>query len=319
MMEISDIQTLAGKIKSNIAKVIVGKDDVVELVLAALLAGGHVLLDDVPGTGKTMLAKSFARSVGVEFKRVQFTPDLLPSDLTGINYFNQKLGEFMFRSGPIFTGVLLADEINRATPRTQSSLLECMNERQVTVDGTTYKLAEPYFVIATQNPVESQGTFPLPEAQLDRFIIKTSVGYPKSGEAAAILRRFINDSPFDALLPVCTGGEAASACQSVKFVYLSDELIKYIVAIVEATRTYEGVAIGVSPRGSLAMMRCAQALAAINGRGFVTPEDIKRLAPCVFGHRLMLHDAFGSDRLRPDTVIGDILASTPVPTESWER
>jgi MoxR-like ATPase len=317
-LELSEVKQFSERIGANIAKVIVGKDNVAELVIAAFFAGGHVLLEDVPGTGKTMLAKSLAKSVGIDFKRVQFTPDLLPSDLTGINYFNQKQGDFLFRMGPAFTNILLADEINRATPRTQSSLLECMEEKQITVDGTTYKLAEPYFVIATQNPIETQGTFPLPEAQLDRFLLKTSIGYPGTEEAADILHRFINKSPFEDLKPVCTSDEVISAKQSIQNVYISNELMKYIIAIVEKTRTYQTVTMGVSPRGSLAMLRCAQAFAAIRGRNFVTPEDIKYLAPFIFAHRIM-RDDFRAGRSSAEAVINAVVEETEVPTEKWDR
>ena len=317
-MEISEIQALGRRIRENIAKVIIGKEDVIDLVVTALLGGGHVLLEDVPGTGKTVLAKSLARSVGVDFKRVQFTPDLLPSDLTGINYYNQKQGDFTFRRGPVFTGILLADEINRATPRTQSSLLECMEERQVTVDGTTYPLAEPYFVIATQNPVETQGTFPLPEAQLDRFLIKTSVGYPDTDQAAGLLRRFIDASPLGTLRPVCTREEILDARAGVRAVHVSDDIMRYIVAIVEKTRTHRSVRMGVSPRGSLALLRASQVYAALRGRAFVPPDIVKSLAVPVLSHRLILREDYRTDRPAPADVIAAILGELPAPAENWE-
>jgi MoxR-like ATPase len=315
-MQAEEIRDLGARISANISKVIIGKDDVIKLVVSAFFAGGHVLLEDVPGTGKTVLAKSLAKSVDSVFTRVQFTPDLMPSDLTGIDYYNQKTGEFTFRRGPAFTNILLADEINRAAPRTQSSLLECMEERQITVDGVTYPLEAPFFVIATQNPVETQGTFPLPEAQLDRFLIKTSVGYPGSGESADMLRRFAANDPLGELTPVCSREDAVNAAQSVRKITVSDELSRYIVALAEKTRGYAHVAAGVSPRGCLAMLKCAQSFAALSGRDFVTPEDIKYLAPFVFAHRIICDD-FSSGRTSGKDVVEQALASVEVPTESW--
>lgn len=316
-MQIEEVSALGEKIRSNVARVIAGKDETVAMAVTALLAGGHLLLDDVPGTGKTMMAKSLARSLDADFKRVQFTPDLLPSDLDGINFFNQKEGEFTFRRGPVFTNILLADEINRATPRTQSSLLECMEERQVTVDGLTYPLNAPYFVVATQNPVETQGTFPLPEAQLDRFLLCTSVGYPSTEAAAAILRRFDRDDPFESLSPVCAGGDIAEAQKAVCTVYVHPDLADYIVAAVEKTREQPGVELGVSPRGSLAMLRASKARAALLGRSFVTPEDVKYLAPFVFCHRMIMRDDFGSG-VAAKKAVDDVLSSVAVPSENWD-
>lgn len=317
-MNITEAAELSEKICGNVSKVITGKDEIIGLTVTALFAEGHILLDDVPGTGKTMLAKSLAKSIGTEFRRVQFTPDLLPSDLTGINYFNPKESCFVFRKGPVFTNILLADEINRATPRTQSSLLECMEERQVTVDGETYALKAPYFVIATQNPVETQGTFPLPEAQLDRFLLCSAVGYPSTESSVEILSRFGAENPYDTLSAVCGADEIVEAQKTVRGVYVHPDLLKYIVLAVEQTRGREGVALGVSPRGSLAMMRACKARAAQCGRNFVTPEDVKYLAPYVFSHRLVLQDDFNADIAKPAEIIGDIFSSLPVPSEKWD-
>lgn len=318
MMEIQEVSSLGKKITASVATVIAGKDDVILLAVMALFAGGHMLLDDVPGTGKTMLSKTLAKTVGGEFRRVQFTPDLLPSDLTGINYFNQKLGDFVFRRGPVFTNVLLADEINRAAPRTQSSLLECMEERQVTVDGTTYPLARPYFVIATQNPVETQGTFPLPEAQLDRFLIKTSVGYPSAESAVEILRRGAHGSPYDGVSPVCGAEEVVAAQEAVRGVYVHPDLMAYIAALAEKTRTLPEAALGVSPRGSLALMAAAKARAALSGRGYVVPEDIRSLARPVFAHRLIMRDSFASGGEKAAAAVEAVLAAVEVPSEKWD-
>lgn len=318
-MELSEIRRIGDKIRDNVAKVIIGKEAVTDLAITALIAGGHMLLEDVPGTGKTMLAKSLAKSIGVNFKRVQFTPDLLPSDLTGINYYNQKQGDFTFRQGPVFTNILLADEINRATPRTQSALLECMEEKQITVDGVTYKLMEPYFVIATQNPVETQGTFPLPEAQLDRFLIKASVGYPTPEEENSILQRYGEGNPFNTLESVCTEKEICAAGECFAKTYVSPDLSNYIVKIIEKTRSFGSVTLGVSPRGSLALTKACRAFAAIKGRDFVSPEDVKYLAPYVLGHRIILKDDYRMTGTDSRTVISEIVDAIPVPTEKWER
>lgn len=315
-----ETKLLAEKIKNNIQKVIIGKDDVIKIVLTALIADGNVLLEDVPGTGKTVLAKSLAKSIDCEFKRVQFTPDLMPSDITGINYYNAKEGEFILRKGPIFTNILLADEINRATPRTQSSLMECMEEKQVSIDGTTYTLDKPFFVIASENPVESQGTFPLPEAQLDRFIIKISMGHPTLDEGKQIFKRFIDDNPYESLNSVCTKDDIIECRYACKKVFVSDEIQEYILKIVENTFKNQKVALGVSPRGSLAMLRMSQVYAAINGRNFVTPDDIKTLAPYIFAHRIIIKNSFRMKGTESNySIIEEIVNSVEVPTENWNN
>lgn len=315
-MEIGNVKGISERLRKNISKVIVGKDDVVDKVLIALFASGHVLLEDMPGTGKTTLAKTLAASVDCTCTRVQFTPDLLPSDLTGINYYNQKLGDFVFRSGPIFTNILLADEINRATPRTQSSLLECMEEGQITVDASTYRLEEPFFVIATQNPIETQGTYPLPEAQMDRFLMKLSVGYPERDAEAEMLGRFERESPLSEVKAVVSRQEVTEAQKAVRSVALSGDVRQYIVSISEASRNHPNVRLGVSPRGGLALMRASQVRAAFEGRDYVTPDDVKAMAFSVIGHRILCK---GGISLRDsDTAVGiveEILASVPVPLE----
>lgn len=303
-------------LKDNIGKVIVGKDRVVELALCALIANGHVLLEDVPGTGKTVLAKSIAASAGIDFERIQFTPDLLPTDITGLNVVNVQNGEFTFHKGPVFTSILLADEINRATPRTQAGLLECMEERQVTVDGVTRKLPDPFFVIATQNPIETAGTFPLPEAQLDRFMMKLSMGFPSQDEEKKILERALTGDRLKALEAVVTGEDILAWRQEASSVSVHNELVTYITDIVKATRNRSDVAAGVSPRGSIALLRCAQALAFIRGREYVVPEDIKELAVPILAHRLVIPHTFGKSSSCEDIIL-KILDEVPVPTEEF--
>lgn len=315
-MERNEIRKLVEEIRANISTVLVGRDETIGLVLISLICGGHVLLEDVPGVGKTMLAKCLARSLDCEFKRVQFTPDLLPSDLTGINYFDQKQSEFVFRPGPLFSNIVLADEINRATPRTQSSLLECMEEGQVTVDGETRTLQKPFFVIATQNPVETRGTFPLPEAQLDRFFMRIRMGYPSHGEGMQILKRFRNSDPVTALKVIASGSAVTEAQNSFSAVKVSEAVEKYIIDIIEATRHNERITLGVSPRGSIALMKAAQVNAVLEGRDYAMPDDVKKVAVPVLAHRMILRGhAIASGTDQAEESVKEILKKTPVPTE----
>ncbi len=312
-MEYFDIATLAEKIRENISRVIVGKEHQLELILTAMLAGGHILLEDVPGTGKTTLAKSLARSVNCDFSRVQFTPDLLPSDITGTRIYQRETESFVFVKGPAFTNILLADEINRATPRTQSALLECMEERQITDGGVTYPLERPFLVIATQNPVETQGTFRLPEAQLDRFLICLSLGYPEGDEAVQMMERFIDSQPLEELVPVAQSQELMEAADLCKQCSVSRDLMRYMVTVCEAVRNSDKVRLGPSPRALLALMRCCQALAAIRGRDYVIPDDVKFLAEPVLSHRVILRGV-GSQN-DGAAVVRNVLNSVRVPTE----
>lgn len=312
-----NIKEEAEKIKSNIEKVLVGKSELINLVLTALFSGGHVLLDDVPGTGKTVLAKSLAKSINIDFKRIQFTPDLLPSDVTGLNYYNQKVGEFVFRKGPVFTNIVLADEINRATPRTQSSLLECMEEKQVTIDGNKYEMSNPFFVIATQNPVETIGTFPLPQAQLDRFVMKLKVGFPDINAETDILERYIKNNPLEELQSVIGGEKLIQIMEEVKNIYVHPQLMQYLVKIVNSTRECQDIIAGVSTRGTIKFMRAAQSYAAISGRTYVTPEDIKYLAVPVLSHRIIINSGYDSNKKAED-YIQDLVNTVEVPVEDFK-
>jgi MoxR-like ATPase len=314
----SEVATTAQKIIGNMEKVIIGKRHQITLTLVAYLCEGHILLEDVPGVAKTMLARALAKSIGCTFKRIQCTPDLLPTDVTGVSIFNQKTSEFEFRPGPLFAQTVLADEINRATPRTQSALLEAMAERRVTADGQTYNLKPPFLVIATQNPVDHEGTFPLPEAQLDRFLIRLALGYPSIEEESKMLLRLQRGHPIDDLGTVVTAAELVACQDAIREIHVDDKVRRYILELVHATREHADVQLGGSPRASIALFRTAQALAAIAGRNFVLPDDVKRMVLPVMGHRLILRPESRIRKITPATVLNDILGevAAPVPARA---
>ncbi len=314
-MDSSGVQKTAQAVRENVGRVIVGKGEAINLLLVALFCQGHVLLEDVPGIGKTTLAKTLARSLGCTFQRIQFTPDLLPSDITGVSIFNQKTDAFEYRPGPIVAQIILADEINRAGPRTQSALLEAMQERQVTVDGVTRPLPHPFLVLATQNPIELEGTFPLPEAQVDRFLIRVGLGYPDYEEERQILHRFRADDPLARVEPVATAAEIAAVSEICRQVYLHQVLEDYLLDIARASRSDGAITLGISPRGSLALYHTSQALAALDGRDYVIPDDVKRLAIPVLAHRLVLSPEARLRGRSAQEVLGKLIEQIPVPVE----
>jgi MoxR-like ATPase len=309
---VKNVQEPAERVVANVERVIVGKHLEVRVALVALLCEGHILIEDVPGVGKTMLAKALSRSIGCSFRRIQFTPDLLPSDVTGLSIFNQKTHEFEFRPGPIMAQVVLADEINRATPKTQSALLECMEERQATIDGVTYRMPSPFLVIATQNPIEYEGTFALPEAQLDRFMLRLRIGYPKAMEEIVILDEQKRAHPIDAIEQVLDVDELRQMQQAIREVYVDQAVAEYVVRLVTATREHPDVYLGASPRGSINLYRAAQAFAAMEGRDYVIPDDVKALAVTVLAHRLIVKSQASLREVDPDRIVREILASVPV-------
>ncbi|MDQ0178215.1 AAA family ATPase [Bacillus chungangensis] len=312
---LEEMQPELRKVICNIEKVMIGKREVAELSLVALLAGGHVLLEDVPGVGKTMMVRALAKSLNADFKRIQFTPDLLPSDVIGVSVYNPKEMEFQFRPGPIMGNIILADEINRTSPKTQSALLEGMEEASVTIDGKTRKLESPFFVMATQNPIEYEGTYPLPEAQLDRFLLKMKMGYPDPYEEVEVLTRIQKKTPIDELLPVLTLEEMQKLQKQVRDVFVEESLKHYIVELANKTRQHPKVYLGVSPRGSIALMKAVQAYAFLYGRDYVLPDDVQYLAPFVFSHRLILKPEAKYEAVTPEDIVEKIVSSTHVPVK----
>jgi MoxR-like ATPase len=312
----SIVQHVAERIAQSVGQVIIGKRNEVRLTVLGLLCQGHILIEDIPGVGKTMMAKALARSIGCTFSRIQFTPDMLPSDVTGVSLFNQKTREFEFRAGPVMAQIVLADEINRATPKTQAALLEAMEEKQVTVDGVTYGLEEPFMLLATQNPIEYEGTFPLPEAQLDRFMIRIQLGYPSPNEELTVLSAQQYEHPINNMYQVVSVQELLAAQKAVREVYVADEIKRYVIDLVNASRQHPDVYLGSSPRGSLALFRTSQARAAMAGRDFVLPDDVKALAEVSLAHRIIVGPAARIKDISSRTIVQDILASTPVPGAS---
>ena len=307
------LASTVASVKASMEQVLVGKGHVIDLLLAAVLSGGHVLVEDVPGIGKTTLARSLAESLNCSFRRIQCTPDLMPSDITGIHFYNQKLGDFEFRPGPILAQVVLADEINRATPRTQSALLEAMAERQLTLDDRTIPLPMPFLLVATQNPIELEGTFPLPEAQLDRFLLRLPMGYPDEAEEEQMVARFSMVNPIDNLQPVADARDIVAIQEAVKLVYVDPVLVNYVVRLTQATRSHEDVELGASPRATLGLYRCSQAFAAILGRKYVTPDDVKVIAPYALAHRTILSSQARLRGRTPNDIVRDVLSSVEVP------
>jgi MoxR-like ATPase len=310
------VQDVADRIVQSVGQVILGKRNEVRLTVLGLLSQGHILIEDIPGVGKTMMAKALSRSIGCTFSRIQFTPDMLPSDVTGVSLFNQKTREFEFRAGPIMAQIVLADEINRATPKTQAALLEAMEEKQITVDGTTYKLDEPFIILATQNPIEYEGTFPLPEAQLDRFLLRIQLGYPSPAEELTVLSAQQYQHPIHNMFQVVSVQELLAAQQAIREIYVADEIKRYIVDLVNATRQHPDVYLGSSPRGSLALFHTAQARAAMTGRDYVIPDDVKALAEVTLAHRIIVGPAARIKDISSRTIVQDILAATPIPGAS---